>query len=96
MAYVTISMWEADDAAVRDAALENARISIFPAVRALGAVRIRSVALSDTRAMLITDWPDQATRDAAMERIQSMRTETSSAIGIRMTAEHMGEVLLEG
>ena len=95
MAYVTITTWKMKDGTDRDAALERARNTHMPAIKALGAVSQTMVELSDTESALVSEWPDKVTREAAMQKIAAIRSQVAETGEMEMTSEHKGEVLIK-
>ncbi|MFT7596438.1 MAG: hypothetical protein ACI8R4_003773 [Paracoccaceae bacterium] len=76
----------------RDTALAQARDTHMPAIKALGAVSQTMVEISDTESVLISEWPDLATRQAAMDKIESIRSQVTEAALTQMTGEMKGDV----
>jgi hypothetical protein len=94
MAYVTITTWKMADGTDREATLERARSTHLPAIKAMGATRQTMVELSETESVLVSEWPDQATREAAMQKIAEIRSKVAETGEMKMTSEQKGAVLL--
>jgi len=93
MAYATISTWEM--AGDMEAA-EMARImqeQFMPAIRSLGGTQAMTVQTGDKACAVISIYPDQATRDAAMAKISVLREKGASTFSAEMTGEMSGDVI---
>jgi len=95
MGYVTITTWELADGADWDTNLRNVRERRLPALREMGAVRVTLVRTSPRTSAVITEWPDAATRDAAMHLVEEVRRKVQSLDGYRLTGELKGAVAAE-
>ena len=95
MAYVTITTWELSDAADWETSLGSVRLHRLPALKEMGATRVVLIRTSPRTTAAISEWPDQATRDAAMHLIEDVRRKVHSVDKSRMTGEMKGEVVAE-
>lgn len=93
MAYVTISTWKMNTSDYDADALWRAmQEKYMPGVRAMGADHAMVVETGDGESAIIATYPDQATRDAAEEKIAAMRAQGASEFDTTMTGELKGEV----
>ena len=93
MAFATISTWKMG--ADMDAE-ELARImqeQFMPAIRSLGATQAMTVQTSEDTSAIISVYPDEATRNTAMEKIGALREKGASTFSAEMTGEMMGNVI---
>lgn len=95
MPYVTITTWEIADGTDYDLTMRTIRERRLPALKELGATRVTVVRTSDRTSAAITEWPDQATRDAAETAIEKVRHNVHHEDMSRMTGEFKGEVVAE-
>lgn len=95
MAYVTITTWELTDEADWETSLGSVRLHRLPALKAMGATRVTLIRTSPRTTAAITEWPDQATRDAAMHLIEEVRRSVHHTDRSRLTGELKGEVVAE-
>lgn len=95
MRYVTITTWETTSGADYDLALRSVREKRLPALREMGASRVTVVRTSDRTSAVITEWPDEMTRDAAEAAIAAVREKVRREDMIRMTGEMKGAVVAE-
>lgn len=93
MPYLTVSIWKMSADHDRDAATANIRDNAFPALKALGAIRQQLAEAGDSHAMIVTEWPDEATRSAAMEKVNELRSEAASTVALE--SEFTGNVTLD-
>ena len=93
MAFATISTWKMG--ADMDAA-EMAKImqdQFMPALRSLGATQAMTVQTGKDTSAIISVYPDEATRNSAMEKIKALREKGASTFSAEMTGELMGTVI---
>jgi len=95
MRYVTITTWETTSGADYDVSLRSVREKRLPALREMGATRVTVVRTSDRTSAVITEWPDEMTRDAAEAAIAAVRDKVSREDMIRMTGEMKGAVVAD-
>ncbi|MGB3245219.1 MAG: hypothetical protein WBB25_11835 [Sulfitobacter sp.] len=95
MRYVTITTWEISKGADFNLSLRAMREKRLPALKALGASRVTVIRTSDRTSAAITEWPDQATRDAAELKIDEVRRSVHSEDQTRMTGEMKGEIVAD-
>ncbi|MCB1310448.1 MAG: hypothetical protein KDK29_00525 [Sedimentitalea sp.] len=95
MRYVTITTWEIADGSDYEIALRGIREKRLPALKGLGATRVTVVRTSPRTSAAITEWPDEATRDAAERAIEEVRRKVHSEDMSRMTGEMKGAVVAE-
>lgn len=95
MRYVTITTWETTSGADYDLALRSVREKRLPALKEMGASRVTVVRTSDRTSAVITEWPDEMTRDAAEAAIAAVRDKVRREDMIRMTGEMKGAVVAE-
>lgn len=93
MRYITITTWELEDGADYDVALRRIEEKRLPALKGFGASRITVVRTSQRTSAVITEWPDQATRDAAELKIDEVRRTVKREDQSRMTGEMKGEIV---
>lgn len=92
MPYSTITTWELHDAADYALFLRNVNEHRLPALKELGATRVTVIRTSDRTLAAISEWPDRATRDDAVNMINEVRKKVRLD-GSRMTGEMLGEVV---
>lgn len=93
MAFATISMWKM---AAEMGAEDMAKImqdQFMPALRSLGATQAMTVQTGENTSAIITVYPDEATRNAALEKITALRGKGASTFSAEMTGELMGTVI---
>lgn len=93
MAFATISMWKMSG--TMDTA-EMAKImqeQFMPALRSLGATQAMTVQTSADTSAIISVYPDEATRNSAMQKIKALREKGASTFSSEMTGELMGTVI---
>lgn len=95
MRYVTITTWEIADGADYDISIRNIRERRLPALRELGATRITVIRTSARTSAAISEWPDEATRNAAEAAIEEVRRKVHVDDLARMTGEMKGAVVAE-
>lgn len=95
MAYVTITTWELADGADFGVSLRAVTEKRLPALRELGATRVVLIRTSPRTTAAIAEWPDEATRDEAMQMVEEVRRKVHVHDGSRMTGEMKGEVVAE-
>jgi len=95
MRYITITTWEISDGADYDISIWNIRERRLPALRELGATRVTVIRTSDRTSAAISEWPDQATRDAAEAAIEEVRRKVHVDDLARLTGEMKGTVVAE-
>lgn len=95
MKYITITTWEIMDGADFDLTLNKVRTKRLPALKELGALRVQIIQTSDRTIAAISEWPDEATRKAAHDLVESVRKDVRTQDNSRMTGEMMGTVLAE-
>lgn len=95
MRYVTITTWEIADGGSYDITMERIRERRLPALKELGATRVTIIRTSDRTSAAITEWPDEATRDAAEAAIADVRRKVHTDDLARMTGEMNGVVVAE-
>ena len=97
MAYVVVTHWETtSDDADAEAGWKRVQEQNIPALKALGAHSAMGVELSDTKAMMISVFPDKATFEAAHAKIQKLRQKTGAELNTKMTGEYKGELKAAG
>lgn len=95
MAYVTITTWELSDGADFETNMHTVREHRLPALREMGATRVSVVRTSDRTTAVVSEWPDERTRDDAMHLIEEVRRKVHAHDGFRMTGEMKGAVVGE-
>ena len=95
MAYVTITTWEIADGTEFEVSLRNVTEQRLPALKELGATRVTLIRTSPRTTAAISEWPDEATRDAAMHLVEEVRRKVHAHDGSRMTGEMKGQVVAE-
>ncbi|MDW4498450.1 hypothetical protein R5H30_10695 [Sulfitobacter sp. D35] len=95
MRYVTVTTWEIADGSDYDTNLSVIRRKRLPALKELGATRVTIVRTSARTSAAITEWPDEATRDAAHRAIEDVRHKVQSEDFTRLTGEMKGTVVAE-
>ncbi|SNS98081.1 hypothetical protein [Antarctobacter heliothermus] len=94
MAYFAISHWETDDWTNEMEAL--ARDKYVPLVKAVGALRVSMVRVADRSFMVVTEYADAATAEAAQAKIAEIRSQAAEELPMKMTAVMSGEVFAAG
>ncbi len=95
MTFVTITTWELLSGVDFAVTLENVKKRRLPALIQLGATRVQVLRTSDRTFAAISEWPDQATRDAAAKAIEAVRQKVRAEDQTRMTGEMLGAVVAE-
>lgn len=95
MRYVTITTWENADGTDYQIVLRAIREKRLPALKQLGASRVTVVRTSDRTSAAITEWPDEATRNAAEAAIAAVRAKVQAEDFSRMTGELKGVLVAE-
>ena len=95
MRYITITTWEVTEGADFDLALERVRDHRLPALKELGATRVTVIRTSPRTTAAISEWPDEATRDAAAAMIEKVREKVRTEDHSRMTGEMKGAIVAE-
>lgn len=95
MRYVTITTWEVKEGADWDMVMARVRERRLPALKDLGADRVTLIRTSDRTSAVISEWPDQATRDAAERAIEEVRKKVRAEEHSVMTGEMRGGVEAE-
>ncbi len=95
MRYITITTWEIADGVDYDASLRSIQEKRLPALKDLGASRVTVIRTSDRTSAAITEWPDQATRDAAEAQIDQVRRSVHQQDMNRMTGEMKGQIVAD-
>lgn len=93
MAFATISMWKMG---AEMGASEMAKImqdQFMPALRAIGATQAMTVQTGVETSAIIAVYPDEATRNSAMEKIRALREKGATTFSAEMTGELMGTVI---
>jgi hypothetical protein len=93
MAYVSISTWQANsDDADSDAQWAIAQEKYIPANKALGAIQTMMIDTGEGGFSVVNVYPDEATRDAAAEKLAALRAEAGEEVGATLTGMVTGEV----
>ncbi|OWU79181.1 hypothetical protein ATO1_10585 [Phaeobacter sp. 22II1-1F12B] len=95
MGYVTITTWEIADGSDYETNLRTIREKRMPALKELGATRVTVVRTSARTSAAISEWPDEATRNAAQHAIDEVRSKLHTEDFSRLTGEMKGEVVAE-
>lgn len=95
MRYVTVTTWELLRGADFDLTLKRVQDRRLPALIELGAERVQVIRTSDRTFAAISEWPDEATRDAAARAIEAVRAKVRSEDMTRMTGEMLGAVVAQ-
>ncbi len=94
MAYATISTWKmADGGDMTDEVVQAVQNGLFPALKSAGANSTYFVQTDSKNSAVVTVWPDEATRSAAMGDVEAVRQKARDQLGAEMTGEMKGEVL---
>ncbi|WP_323769494.1 hypothetical protein [Antarctobacter sp.] len=94
MAHFTISHWETED--WTDEMETLAREKYVPLVKSVGAQRVTMVRVADRSFMVVTEYADAATAEAAQARIAEIRSQAAEELPMKMTAAMGGEVFAAG
>jgi hypothetical protein len=96
MAYASISMWKTPgfkgDPKARAAAWKTMQDKYLPLNKSFGATQSFAVEVDEESGAIVSLWPDEATRKAAMEKIEVMRGDAKAEFETTMTNEFVGEV----
>lgn len=95
MGFVTITTWEVKDGEAWDVALRRIREKRLPALKEMGAVSVKVLRTSDRTLAGISEWPDEASRDAAETSIAEIRAKLTTEDHTILTGEMRGEVVAE-
>jgi hypothetical protein len=93
MAFAVISTWKMSGTME---AAEMAKImqeQFMPALRSLGATQAMTVQTGADTSAIVSVYPDEATRNSAMEKIKALREKGASTFSSEMTGELMGTVI---
>jgi hypothetical protein len=99
MAHASISTWKTSkprDEAGREALYRVMQEKYVPMTLSMGATSTMCIQTGPDTAAIVSVWPDEATRSAAMQKVGAMRGEASSAFDTTMTMEVMGEIRASG
>lgn len=91
MAYGTITTWTIDTADIEEQ-IETVQTSFLPSLRKLGAEQAFMMRTGQTEVAVVTVFPDEATRSAALDQINQIRARASSELAARLSGEMQGEV----
>lgn len=93
MAYMTISTWKVDMTPdEREAAWQMIQEKYVPLNQALGATQVMIAETGEGGSVIVSVYPDKATRDAAEAKISEMRSQASSEFSSTLTGEMRGEI----
>jgi len=95
MTFVSVSTWNTPDGPDREDARARLRDEFFPTIKALGALRQTAVETSETEAVIISEWPDEETRAAAMQKIAQIRATAKEQSGALLKGEVTGNVFAQ-
>ena len=93
MAFATISTWKRGAEMDAEEMAKVMQEQFMPALRSLGATQAMTVQTGDDTSAIISVYPDEATRNAAMEKISALREKGASTFSAEMTGELMGNVI---
>jgi Trk K+ transport system NAD-binding subunit len=93
MAFATISTWKMGADLEAEAMARIMQDQFMPALRSLGATQAMTVQTGKGTSAIISVYPDEATRNAAMEKIKVLREKGASTFSAEMTGELMGTVI---
>ena len=93
MRYVSITTWELLSGTDFDLTLRKVTDKRLPALKELGAERVQVIQTSERTFAAISEWPDEATRDAAARAIEAVRDKVRKDDLTRMTGEMVGAVV---
>ncbi|ASP19151.1 hypothetical protein ANTHELSMS3_00431 [Antarctobacter heliothermus] len=94
MAHFAISHWETDD--WTDEMEDIARDKYVPLIKSVGAQRVSMVRVADRSFMVVTEYADAATAEAAQAKIVEIRAQAAEEMPMKMTAAMSGEVFAAG
>jgi hypothetical protein len=93
MAFATISTWKMGAEMDADEMARIMQEQFMPALLSLGATQAMTVQTGDDTSAIVSVYPDEATRNAAMEKISALREKGASTFSAEMTNEWMGNVI---
>lgn len=93
MAFATISMWKMGAEMDAEEMAKIMQDQFMPALRSLGATQAMAVQTGDNTSAIVTVYPDEATRNAAKEKISALRAKGASTFSAEMTGELLGTVI---
>ena len=94
MSYATLSNWTTTD--WTDDMENLAREKYVPMVMALGAASVQMVRTGDRSFSVLTTYADEATANAAQERIAAIRAEAADELPMTMSGTSSGAVFASG
>lgn len=94
MAYSTISNWTTTD--WTDEMEAMARDKFTPLILGVGATRVQMVRTGDNSFTVVTEYADQATADAAQEKIAQIRATAADELPMSMESAAGGAVFAGG
>lgn len=94
MAYATISSWDTTD--WTDDMEDLARNKYVPMVMQLGASSIHMIRTGDRSFTVVTHYPDEASAQAAQDKIAAIRQEASEEMPMSMADVRAGAVFASG
>ena len=93
MAFATVSTWKVNSAIEdEDAMWRMIQEKYVPASKAMGASQAMWVQTGDGESMIVSNYPDEATCNAADAKRAEIRAHGSSDFNATMTGEMRGEV----
>lgn len=91
MAYVTLTLWSADE--MTDEMIATANDKYVPLVMSVGASGVQMVRTGDLTMCVVTQYSDAETAAAAQEKIAEIRKQASGEFAMTMEGVHAGEVI---
>lgn len=93
MAFAVISMWKMSGTMETAEMAKIMQEQFMPALRSLGATQAITVQTGVDSSAIISIYPDEATRNSAVEKIKALREKGASTFSSKMTGELMGPVI---
>ena len=94
MSYVTISNWMTTEWNEELEAV--ARDKFVPLIMAVGATRVQMIRTGDLSFMVVTEYADEATANAAQSKIAGIRAQAADELPMSMSAAAAGSVFASG
>lgn len=93
MAYMTITTWKVDMTPdEREAAWKMIQEKYIPMNQSFGASQVMVAETGEGESVIVSVFPDKATRDAAEAKIVEMRSQASSQFSSTLTGDLRGEI----
>ncbi|MEM8729623.1 MAG: hypothetical protein AAGF79_06850 [Pseudomonadota bacterium] len=94
MSYYSVSNWDATEWSDEMEAL--ARDKYLPMIKSLGAKKVDMIRTGDLSFIVVTEYADAATGEAAQARIDEIRDQATEELPMKMTGVHRGTAFVSG